>query len=111
MPRSAKKNKKQAAAQPMPQLAPQSSRAKSKPRASNKAPITQSPKRAKPRKRAIAQYDHPAAERVNNPPVGLVTPETDRETKAATMYQYDLLEGANEHRPVDRRFEKETFEQ
>ncbi len=88
MPRSAKKNIKQAAAQPTPQLAPQSSRAKSKPRASNQAPITQSPKRAKPRKRTIAQYDHPAAERVNNPPVGLVTPETDSDTRKKT-YAYD----------------------
>ncbi len=43
----------------------------------------------KTRKRAIAQYDHPAAERVNNPPVGLVTPETDRETKPKTTYAYD----------------------
>lgn len=43
-------------------------------------------------KRDIEQYEHKGAERLNNPPVGLVTPETDpppppgRETR---QYQYD----------------------
>src|SRR3990172_7773845 len=31
-------------------------------------------------KKPIEQYEHPDKQRVNNPPVGLVTPETDRET-------------------------------
>ncbi len=39
-------------------------------------------------KRAIAQYDHARAERVNNPPVGLVTSDTDRDTAKKT-YAYD----------------------
>lgn len=45
-------------------------------------------------KRAIEQYQHTAAERLNNPPVGLVTPESDPVTpapgtKARKQYQYD----------------------
>jgi adenine-specific DNA-methyltransferase len=31
-------------------------------------------------KKPIEQYDHKGKQRVNNPPVGLVTPDTDRET-------------------------------
>jgi len=30
-------------------------------------------------KRSIEQYDHRNEERINNPPVGLVTPDTDRD--------------------------------
>ena len=40
------------------------------------------------RKKKIEQYDHKGKERVNNPPVGLVTPETDREGEKKT-YAYD----------------------
>lgn len=36
----------------------------------------------------IEQYDHKGKKRVNNPPVGLVTPETDKETEKKT-YAYD----------------------
>jgi adenine-specific DNA-methyltransferase len=36
----------------------------------------------------IEQYEHVGKERCNNPPVGLVTPETDTETERKT-YQYD----------------------
>jgi adenine-specific DNA-methyltransferase len=39
-------------------------------------------------KKPIEQYDHKGKARVNNPPVGLVTPETDRETGKKT-YSYD----------------------
>ena len=39
-------------------------------------------------KKPIEQYDHKGKRRVNNPPVGLVTPETDRETDKKT-YAYD----------------------
>ncbi len=39
-------------------------------------------------KKPIEQYDHKGKKRVNNPPVGLVTPETDRETGKKT-YSYD----------------------
>ena len=39
-------------------------------------------------KKAIEQYDHKGKERVNNPPVGLVTPDTDKETGKKT-YSYD----------------------
>ncbi len=39
-------------------------------------------------KRAIAAYDHKDKTRANNPPVGLVTPETDRDTGPKT-YAYD----------------------
>jgi adenine-specific DNA-methyltransferase len=40
------------------------------------------------RKKPIEQYDHKGKTRVNNPPVGLVTPETDRET-GKKAYSYD----------------------
>ena len=39
-------------------------------------------------KKPIEQYDHKGKERLNNPPVGLVTPETDKETGKKT-YAYD----------------------
>ena len=39
-------------------------------------------------KRPIEQYDHRGKKRVNNPPVGLVTPETDKESGEKT-YTYD----------------------
>ena len=39
--------------------------------------------------RAIEAYDHAGQERLNNPPVGLVSPDTDRDAGRAT-YQYDL---------------------
>lgn len=48
-----------------------------------------------PKKKPIVQYEHKDKERLNNPPVGLVTPETDPETtKGRTdipvrRYQYD----------------------
>jgi len=32
-----------------------------------------------PRKKPIEQYDHKGKRRANNPPVGLVTPDTDRD--------------------------------
>ncbi|GEM_PF-3169118 len=37
-------------------------------------------KATKSKKKPIDQYDHKGKKRVNNPPVGLVTPETDKET-------------------------------
>ena len=40
-------------------------------------------------KRPIESYDHRDKERLNNPPVGLVTPETDPET-GRKAYAYDL---------------------
>ena len=40
------------------------------------------------KKRAIEQYAHPDKQRPNNPPVGLVTPATDREGPKQA-YQYD----------------------
>ncbi len=43
---------------------------------------------SKTKKKPIEQYDHNGKKRVNNPPVGLVTPETDRETGKKT-YAYD----------------------
>jgi len=40
------------------------------------------------KKKPIEQYDHRGKDRLNNPPVGLVTPETDKETGKNT-YSYD----------------------
>lgn len=42
----------------------------------------------KPNKKPIEQYEHKDKERLNNPPVGLVTPETDKET-GKKPYAYD----------------------
>jgi adenine-specific DNA-methyltransferase len=39
-------------------------------------------------KKPIEQYDHKDKKRLNNPPVGLVTPQTDKET-GKTSYRYD----------------------
>ncbi len=39
-------------------------------------------------KKPIEQYDHKGKKRVNNPPVGLVTSDTDKETGKRT-YAYD----------------------
>ena len=39
-------------------------------------------------KRPIESYQHTGKEQVNNPPVGLVTPETDKDGEKKT-YQYD----------------------
>jgi hypothetical protein len=40
------------------------------------------------KKKPIEQYDHKGKKRVNNPPVGLVTPETDKKTGKKT-HAYD----------------------
>lgn len=40
-------------------------------------------------KRAIESYEHKDKRRVNNPPVGLVTPETDPDPGAKRVYSYD----------------------
>ncbi len=45
---------------------------------------------AKPHKRPIVTYQHAGHERLNNPPAGLVTPETDRDAGKKT-YAYDPL--------------------
>lgn len=40
-------------------------------------------------KRSIRHYDHPDKKRPNNPPVGLVTPETDPPVPTTKTYAYD----------------------
>ncbi|HEV2103588.1 MAG TPA: DNA methyltransferase [Candidatus Acidoferrum sp.] len=40
-------------------------------------------------KRPIEQYDHKSKTRVNNPPVGLVTPQTDPPVTSRKTYEYD----------------------
>ncbi|HUW19516.1 MAG TPA: site-specific DNA-methyltransferase [Sedimentisphaerales bacterium] len=40
-------------------------------------------------KKPIEQYDHKDKKRLNNPPVGLVTPDTDKDTGQKKEYQYD----------------------
>lgn len=40
------------------------------------------------RKRKLEQYDHKGKERVNNPPVGVVSPETDKDAPKKN-YKYD----------------------
>lgn len=46
------------------------------------------PKKNKSNKKPIEQYDHKDKKRANNPPVGLVTPDTDKDTGKKT-YAYD----------------------
>ena len=41
------------------------------------------------KKRPIESYEHKGKQRVNNPPVGLVTPDTDPELGARKTYAYD----------------------
>ena len=43
----------------------------------------------KSKKRPIEQYDHKDKTRVNNPPVGLVTPQTDPPVASRKTYEYD----------------------
>ncbi|MBU3967007.1 MAG: hypothetical protein KKG76_06510, partial [Euryarchaeota archaeon] len=43
---------------------------------------------SKPEKKPIEQYEHKGMDRCNNPPVGLVTPETDSDSGKKT-YAYD----------------------
>lgn len=50
------------------------------------------PKQPSRGKKPIEQYEHKGKQRVNNPPVGLVTPDTDPDVKAGQpkeQYQYD----------------------
>jgi adenine-specific DNA-methyltransferase len=48
------------------------------------------PKTEKPSsKRPIEQYDHKSKTRINNPPVGLVTPRTDPPVTSRKTYAYD----------------------
>jgi len=46
-------------------------------------------KGSKPDKRAIERYEHSDKKRVNNPPVGLVTPKTDPPAPTRKTYEYD----------------------
>jgi hypothetical protein len=49
---------------------------KGKSRVRRRSPIPKS--KSKGGKKPIEQYEHPDKKRLNNPPVGLVTPATDR---------------------------------
>ena len=46
-------------------------------------------KTAETKKRPIESYEHPDKKRINNPPVGLVTPETDPDAGTKQTYAYD----------------------
>ena len=59
-------------------------------------------------KRPIEQYDHKSKTRVNNPPVGLVTPQTDPPVTSRKTYEYDphldpqlVWAGKKEHSSFD----------
>ena len=45
-------------------------------------------KAGQPKKRAIEKYEHKDKKRINNPPVGLVTPETDPPLPTHKIYDY-----------------------
>jgi adenine-specific DNA-methyltransferase len=40
-------------------------------------------------KRPVESYEHKDKQRANNPPVWLVTPETDRDVGDKKVYEYD----------------------
>ena len=44
------------------------------------------------KKKPIEQYDHKGKKRVNNPPVGLVTPQTDKESGKKTYAYFSHLD-------------------
>ena len=44
---------------------------------------------ARKQKQSVEQYEHTGEERVNNPPVGLVTPQNDPDQGARKNYEYD----------------------
>ena len=46
-------------------------------------------KKTTPTKKPIEQYEHGAKKRLNNPPVGLVTPETEPIVQEKKAYAYD----------------------
>jgi adenine-specific DNA-methyltransferase len=49
-------------------------------------------KKNKSDEKPIEQYEHKGKQRVNNPPVGLVTPETDREGgKKRYAYEHSVI--------------------
>ena len=48
----------------------------------------------KNKKREVENYTHAGKERVNNPPVGLVTPETDKDAGEKTYAHDPHLESA-----------------
>ena len=50
--------------------------------------MARAPKKTTSEKKPIEQYEHKGKKRLNNPPVGLVTPETDNEEPKKT-YRYD----------------------
>jgi len=45
--------------------------------------------RKKKSRRSVESYEHGDKERINNPPVGLVTPDTDPDPGTTTTYSYD----------------------
>ncbi len=45
--------------------------------------------RGSPKKKPIESYDHKGKKRANNPPVGLVTPDTDPDHGKKKTYEYD----------------------
>ena len=45
--------------------------------------------RKKVTKKPIDSYDHQGKKRANNPPVGLVTPETDPDAGRKKTYEFD----------------------
>jgi adenine-specific DNA-methyltransferase len=47
------------------------------------------PSNRKPPKRPIEHYEHTGKKRINSPPVGLVTPETDPVATTHKIYDYD----------------------
>ncbi len=46
-------------------------------------------KASKPSRRPVEQYDHKGKKRLNNPPVGLVTPQTDPLAPTRKTYEYE----------------------
>jgi len=82
MPHDKRSTPKKAKSSARQQKTGKAAKSKAKPKAAKSKPS------AGGRKRPIEQYDHKGKKRVNNPPVGLVTAATDKETGKKT-YAYD----------------------
>ena len=58
-------------------------------------------KQSKHKQREVESYTHSDKERVNNPPVGLVTPETDKDVPwCTTPIEAESSLGPDSHHPI-----------
>ena len=66
----------------------------------NKSPGGRTARKKNTAKKPIESYDHKGQKRPNNPPVGLVTPDTDPDHGKKKTYEYDPHLELQRSRPV-----------